>query len=758
VIARRAGRLVVAPLAVVCALAARGAAAADAPDAGADADASNGGAGGPDVDAAGAGRDGAAPRDGSPEAAAGAALRVCVVERGTRRPLPGTTVFLDSAAVGETDASGCFTGVASAGTHRLQLEVPAHEALDRRVDLEGKTGELLYRLSPLDDGERYETVVRAAHPEMQQIALSGEEARRTPGAGNDPVRALASLPGVAQIAWPAALFVVRGANPGNTGYFLDGLRVPALFHLALGPAVIHPYLIAGLDFFPGSYPPSYGGFASGIVAARTVAAPLDRVHASADVTLYDAAGIVTAPFDGGRGGVVAAARYSYAGPLLAALSETSVISYGDYQLRVDHPLAGGQATLFAFGSLDQLGWTYALGLPTEYASLQFHRVDLRWRRELGGGSLAVAAAAGADWSGSTLFERSINVRALSATPRIRYERALGAAADLTLGGDAELQRFATQVPAFQRRQSDLGRSRDAASAGLYGALALRLGPRLVLAPGLRLERFAEEGVHDLAVEPRIDASVRLSPALVLRGSAGRMAQMPSLPVSVPGFESFGLADLGLQTSTGGALALEASLPRHVTASLTGYYQALRLTDVRNIDINPTAIDPTAPDYLVSRRGRAYGAELLVRRAGEGRLYGWLAYTLSFSLREDDDGVLGRSDWDERHILNLVAGWRFGHGWSAGARFHFNSGRLAPIFGSGGEYRELPAFYQLDLRADRRFVFDRFTLDFYVDLGNATLTREVVQLDSIVDPATGRLIVQEESFQLVLPTIGVHAEI
>ena len=173
-----------------------------------------------------------------------------------------------------------------------------------------------------------------------------------------------------------------GANPGNTGFYLDGVRVPALFHIALGPSVIHPYLIAGVDFYPGAYPANFGGFVSGIMAARTTAPPADRVHASADVTVYDAGGIMTAPWNRGRGTVAVAARYSYTGALFSLLAADSVLRYGDYQLRVDHPLAGGQATVFAFGALDELGWRN-LNVP-EYASLQFHRMDMRWRRFAGG--------------------------------------------------------------------------------------------------------------------------------------------------------------------------------------------------------------------------------------------------------------------------------------------------------------------------------------------------------------------------------------
>jgi len=53
---------------------------------------------------------------------------------------------------------------------------------------------------------------------------------------------------VSAVTWPAAVYAVRGANPGNTGFFLDDVRIPALFHLALGPSVLHPYFFGGMDF------------------------------------------------------------------------------------------------------------------------------------------------------------------------------------------------------------------------------------------------------------------------------------------------------------------------------------------------------------------------------------------------------------------------------------------------------------------------------------------------------------------------------
>ena len=192
--------------------------------------------------------------------------------------------------------------------------------------------------------------------------------------------------------------------------------------------------------------------------------------------------------------------------------------------------------------------------------------------------------------------------------------------------------------------------------------------------------------------------------------------------------------------------------------LTGYFQQMQVTDLRST----FTTDLRRPDLLESRPGRAYGVELLLRRRATERLYGWIAYTLARSERAID-GVWGPSDWDQRHILNLVATYRLRGGYSIGGRFHYHTGRPYPVQDASTgtiDYLRLPAFYQLDLRADKRMVFDRFALTAYVELGNATLNQEVTGLSTTED-ASGRPTydgkVRDLGFRLILPSIGVHAE-
>jgi hypothetical protein len=194
------------------------------------------------------------------------------------------------------------------------------------------------------------------------------------------------------------------------------------------------------------------------------------------------------------------------------------------------------------------------------------------------------------------------------------------------------------------------------------------------------------------------------------------------------------------------LGVEGHLPAQLTLRLTGFYQWLYVSDMRSTFSH----DVTTPDFLQMRRGRGYGAEVLLRLPDRGRVRGWLAYTLSWSTREFD-GVFAPSDWDQRHILNLLAAVRLGRGYSVGGRFHYNTGRPYPI---DGEYVRLPAFWQIDLRADKRFVFDRSTWDIYLELGNATFNRQVTAYGAVLDANASSRLYQPVGFRIVLPSMRV----
>jgi len=188
-------------------------------------------------------------------------------------------------------------------------------------------------------------------------------------------------------------------------------------------------------------------------------------------------------------------------------------------------------------------------------------------------------------------------------------------------------------------------------------------------------------------------------------------------------------------------------------SATGYLQEYQLTDLR--DPIPSHPDPLSDDFLINREAVSYGLELLIRRPVSRRLYGWLSYTLSNNLRSYGGGAYGPSDWDQRHVFNLVGGYRWGRT-TLGGRVHVNTGRPYLLYDSSTniprfDVQRLPPFYQVDLRVDHLIVYDKIQLQFYAELVNATLTPQVYDLDR------SGPVVEQRSFRLVLPSIGLRAE-
>jgi hypothetical protein len=686
-------------------------------------------------------------------ALAQAHLRGRILAKGTRNPIVDAKVSSGaSAASAQTDDDGQFDLAVDCGPQRVVVYAPGFDAFTVTRDPCADPTPLLVRLVPRSNLPLYETVVTGERDEPS-VDLRGPELTTTPGSLGDPLRTIESLPGVASVAWPAPIYAIRGSNPGNTGYFLDELQVPLLFHLALGPSVIHPHFFDSLAFYPGGYPARYGRFVAGVVSAQT-RAPAEngadaRAHAEAELRLYDAGALVSAPWPDHNGGVAAAFRYSYTGALLSLLQNQLRLSYWDYQFRADRRVRGWDLSLLVFGSSDEL--VDKTTDPSNEFRTRFHRASLRASRPVGAGRISLQVALGQDRSTAPIAkDYLITESAYSIIPRARYERT-GDAVDFEAGVDGQLQWLHPTVGVRETGSSDLASDRAAFLFGGYAQTTVRAGARLTLTPALRFDSYTISGTSKTDLGPRLSARLRLDPKTWLSASGGRFSQAPSLGIQLPAAENFGLELYGLQTSWQGALGIATHHLPGLEIEVTGYLQRYWLSDLR--DPGLAAPDPTARDFLVRRDARSYGLELMVRRPFTERLHGWLSYTLSQSQRALGSGVIGPSDWDQRHILNLVLGYHWGE-YELGARGHLNTGRPVLIYGSQAEtFVRLPTFYQLDLRVERRFLFDGFTLHAYLEVVNATMTREIHQV--VADP-NGET--REHGMRIFLPSLGVRGQL
>jgi len=138
-----------------------------------------------------------------------------------------------------------------------------------------------------DAGTGLETVIRADRgpDSTPSVELRGRELEEVPGTMGDPVRAVLMLPGVSTIASGVSYPIVRGSGPATTAYLIDGVQVPMLFHLFVGPSVIHPDLIRSVELHPGAPGPEYGRLLGGAVEAATAQPAGDHARATAYLDL-----------------------------------------------------------------------------------------------------------------------------------------------------------------------------------------------------------------------------------------------------------------------------------------------------------------------------------------------------------------------------------------------------------------------------------------------------------------------------------------
>lgn len=98
------------------------------------------------------------------------------------------------------------------------------------------------------------------------------------------------------------------------------------------------------------------------------------------------------------------------------------------------------------------------------------------------------------------------------------------------------------------------------------------------------------------------------------------------------------------------------------------------------------------------------------------------------------------DFDRTHLLNVIAAVSLPRGWDLGLRGLVQSGR--PVSSpTGHNDRRLDTMVRLDVRVDKRAVWRDWTLDFYVDVANATVSPEPVSGD-------------QTGLRFVIPSVGV----
>jgi TonB family protein len=686
-----------------------------------------------------------------------------VFERGTRDVLADARVEVGGQVL-FVDADGRFEVRLPEGTHELVLVQEGYRPLHTTVEIEaGRRLELALRLDLEHGSHPFETVIhgRRAEEEVTRVSLGDEEIRNLPGTMGDPFRSIEALPGVTPVITGLPYYYVRGAPPSGTGFYLDGVRVPSLFHLALGPAVIHPSLIDRIDFFPGGAPAELGRTIGGMVRAETRLPRADRWRTEWDLRLVDVGALVEVPLtDELR--LAVSGRYSYSGWLIKLFDEKAYLQYWDYQARLEwEPARGHRIVLFGFGSFDQAGEEEEDG-TIDGPALQFHRVDLRYVYTVPG-ELRLEAAGWFGYDSSSMDPDAV-FDMWAVGPRVSVTWTPLPWLDVSGGVDVEVRHFPPTGLDPADDLAPLVRERDALLVGTYAEATIRPTDATDIDLGVRMDMHQVADRAEAWFDVRLGVRHQLTDWLWLKGAAGTFHQPKSFFIDLPGLGSF-VVDSGPQFAYQLSQGVEIALPWSLGLDVQFYYSDfanLTELDIGSDDFGGFPDDPSDDDLAGLFRaldGRAYGLEILLRRRLGEDLFGWIAYTVGRSERDYRSGR-ATDDFDQTHVLNLVLSWNVGRGWRLGARFHFRSGRPYTPFAPAGDIclptdsrnaERLPPFYRLDLRVDKKWTFETWWFALYFEFINVTFTPEPYSMEC--SPYETPSVWLREIPYIVIPTLG-----
>ena len=673
----------------------------------------------------------------------------------------------ERALVTTSDSTGAFRFKSlPAGPLALKVVVPDYEGFSDTLRINhGKETDVVYRLQRIAYGDN-EIVVygKEEKKEVAQRTLTLQEVQNIPGLGGDAVKVIEALPGVARVSFFSSDIILRGSASGDTKYYLDGIMIPQLFHFGGVKSTYNSDALASVDLYPGGFNVEYGDAVGGTVEIKGRPAKTDRWHADLDMNLIDASALFEGPINS-QFSLLTTIRRSYIADVLTfaikklgiSLPFTVAPYYWDDVTRLDyHPSKNTTMFLTFFTSDDEMKFVFqnVRGGNTEIsdASNQLSQSNA-FKTLLYGYDQTISASlqntlrlAYTDMNTlQNIFsfdrdQRDINgsyIRdqlAYTESDRLKLMAGVDASPNLAKYSVAVLEQNGAIASNGQLWISDLA---------LYAKSEYKPFEKLTLIPGARYDYFTD--IHQGEPSLRLTARYDYIPGHTIKGSVGTYSQDPQ-PAGQAVDPVFGNPALPPTLGTQTVLGYEYKITDLVNLDVQTYYNTQ--TNIPEQTDSLVPITHKSLNFLPVEKGRMYGLELLLKHNQGKHFFGWIAYSLSRSLRNSpipysssftswDPNSWYLNSLDQTHNLQIIGSWKLPWAFEAGLRYQYTTGNpITPNLGytehiaqdnmETGRYDQLSGaprsdrmgpYNQLDLRVGKKFTYDKWIFTAYIDVQN-----------------------------------------
>lgn len=734
-----------------------------------------------------------------------------VTERSTGQPIAGCRVSVIGVADTTTDDDGIFRLELPPGVYDVEISAKGFAPLVRnQVGVTGGRSvrldvQLLVTLSEIID-VKSSVFAENAEQAVSSIALDREALRQTPGSGGDPLRAINSLPAVSAASAEFADLIVRGGTTDENLVFVDRIPVDDFTYFTDKydsgrggrASILAPDVFETVEFSAGGFGARYGDRMSSALDISLREAARERVQGVFFVDSGTAGGSIDVPL-GKRGSWLFSARRSYIDVALdvAGIADQNIIGYPAtydfinkvvYDLTPRHKLS---FTAMNFLEFFEQSDDQAFNVDRRTDRFRMRRTSRRLATgatlssTLGEKTLAQttvwATGAHNDGSfylpGSTFLQRARDLRDSRVGIKEDVNYAFDRRFELVFGGglyfdQANYRTFENTGAFYSPLEEEFNapprdnRLELGTKASAYGYVqgTFRVSNIFSVTPGLRVDRYGLTG--ETLASPRLGARFNARSNLAVTFAAGVYRQPPSVFV-------LSLTPINRDLKTQTATHLIGGVEWLIDENTRFRAEAFRKT-YRDLAIHPVRLTQTSfadGNYFNAGRGNASGFELSVQRALTGFFSGQASYSFLRSRRSFDAGSpLVPSDFERPHQLVLIGITRF-YGFTVAAKYRLASGlpytlrTPIEIFPGSFAYLQriaslndinagrLPNFASLDLRAEKRFAFRRWSLAPYIDYFNITNHDSIVQTNYEFFRPTPQFLRENRRF----PLFGLKVE-
>lgn len=627
------------------------------------------------------------------------------------------------------------------------------------------------------DSDKNDHPAAAQDPSVEVIEVIGQreiltevaprKLLKVAGAGNDPLRAIESLPGVVFSSGRESEPAVRGSSPSDNAYYVDFFPVGYVFHTD-SSSILNDNAIGDFSLKTAAFGPEYSGATGAVIDASSRAPEPGNPQSIIDVSLLKAGFFIERSLADNQAFYLSGRQSLFQYYIENFLDDedfrfTTVPEYYDYQGKYEYRINPTDSiTVNLLGARDKAGILFADDSdqvaqdPGLSGGLNFEQYfnsqGILWDKVYGNGLIQRIGFSQLEQKLQFGIGDSsrINIKVNDYELRSQFSLGIGQDHELSWGLDYSASHLSYNGQyagppcdefAADCRIVDGTEIVSGADQLVINSLNLSLADHWQitdhwsLTPGLLAS--GEDYTNDQYLEPRLQSRWQLAADWALTQGYGRYHNFPdNFGQYAP---EFGNPDLKLPEATHYVTGIENQVDTDLLVRVEAYYKTMRRLIVGRASQSnyPQLSDSdynNLPRYSNDASGKAWGLELFINQDLSERWYGWMSVAWSRTQRTNHiTGEDFRYAYDQPLVINTVANYQWNEHWQIGLKWRLQSGQLTtplegavqdtdnpelynPVYGDLNSER-LPLYHKLDARADRSFFFNGWDMALYIEALN-----------------------------------------